>query len=137
MSPGLRPYGLRPTTHPVFMAPQSVISVGVATGSVVARGALWTCAWSCGPWWIALLSLGNGLLDPKLATIYRCAGLQNERLFIAKGRGAPRKAVFFACLSSARPKPMPIPRHLLRRARVIERNRALIFRVPSIRTFDR
>ena len=117
------------------MEPQRVISVGLATGSVVARGAGALCTCVRGRvWWIAL---GNGLLDPKLATIYRCAGLQNERLFIAKGRGAPRKAVFFACLSSARPKPMPIPRHLLRRARVIERNRALIFRVPSVRTFDR
>ena len=43
-----------------------------------------------------------------MARIYRCARLQNKMLFIAKGRGAPRKADFFACLSSARPKPMPI-----------------------------
>ena len=90
------------------MEQQRVILVGLATGSVVARGALWTCAWSRVV--DRTLSLGNGLLDPKMAKIHRCAGLQNKRLFIAKGKGAPRKADFFACLSGARPKPMPILR---------------------------
>ena len=91
------------------MEQQRVILVGLATGSVVARGALWTCAWSRVV--DRTLSLGNGLLDPKMAKIHRCAGLQNKRLFIAKGKGAPRKADFFACLSGARPKPMPIHPH--------------------------
>ena len=103
------------------MEQQRVILVGLATGSVVARGALWTCAWSRVV--DRTLSLGNGLLDPKMAKIHRCAGLQNKRLFIAKGKGAPRKADFFACLSTAVPDLSLCPSFYFQTDRHIDRER--------------
>ena len=81
------------------MAPQSVISVGVATGSVVARGALWTCAWSCGPWWIALLSLGNGLLDPKTGQSLPLCGATEQKAFSLQRGGARREKLIFLHVS--------------------------------------
>ena len=84
-----------------------VASVSIGILLVDLQLVVYLCAWSRVV--DRTLSLGNGLLVPKLAKIYRCAGLQNKRLFIAKGKDAPQKADFFACLSGARPKPMAIP----------------------------
>ena len=45
------------------MEQQRVILVGLATGSVVARGALWTCVRGRA-WWIALYLLEMASLRP-------------------------------------------------------------------------